>query len=190
MRRDGTMTVVNVKVERTSKDGRPEKPKTTSTSTAPVTVDNDTATRPVRIKKEKIDDPLPTKSRATELAKSSSTSETTNGSKKNVSDDLNDSLVIVPIETDPTIELSDDENANGNDVTKMPPPSFVPPAKSVKEKKAPAEKKIRATRSKQSKRKVNKYQFREHFVRHRIVKKDNMKISINNLDKTRACFGK
>lgn len=158
MRRDGTMTVVNVKVERMSKDGRSEKPKTTSTSTAPVAVENEAATRPVRIKKEKIDDPLPTKSNAKELAKSSSassSSETTNGSKKCVNDDLNDSLVIVQAETDPTIELSDDENVNGNDVTKMPPPSFVPPAKSAKEKKAPAEKKIRATRSKQSKRKVN-----------------------------------
>lgn len=153
MRRDGTMTVVNVKVERTSRDGRPEKPKT---STVPVTVENESAARPVRIKKEKIDEPIPTKSNANELTKSSS-SETTNGSKKNDTDDLNDSLVIVPVETDPTIELSDDENANGNDVTKMPPPSFVPPAKSVKEKKAPAEKKTRATRSKQSKRKVNKY---------------------------------
>lgn len=155
MRRDGTMTVVNVKIERTSKDGRPEKPKATSTSTAPASVDNEAAARPVRIKKEKIDDPMPTKSSANVLAKSSSTSETTNGSKKNVSDDLNDSIVIVPTETDEAIELSDDENVNGNDVTKMPPPSFVPPAKSVKEKKAPVEKKIRATRSKQSKRKVN-----------------------------------
>lgn len=154
MRRDGTMTVVNVKIERTSKDGRPEKPKATSTSTAPASVDNEAAARPVRIKKEKIDDPMPTKSSANVLAKSS-TSETTNGSKKNVSDDLNDSIVIVPTETDEAIELSDDENVNGNDVTKMPPPSFVPPAKSVKEKKAPVEKKIRATRSKQSKRKVN-----------------------------------
>lgn len=154
MRRDGTMTVVNVKIERTSKDGRPEKPKATSTSTVPASVDNEATARPVRIKKEKIDDPMPTKSSANVLAKSS-TSETTNGSKKNVSDDLNDSIVIVPTETDEAIELSDDENVNGNDVTKMPPPSFVPPAKSVKEKKAPVEKKIRATRSKQSKRKVN-----------------------------------
>lgn len=149
MRRDGTMTVVNVKVERTSKDGRTENPKATSTST-PVTEEIESA-RPVHIKKEKNDEPMPTKPNANELIKSSSSEM---GSKKNVNDDLNDSLVIVPLDTSPTIELSDDENANGNDVTKMPPPSFVPPAKSVKEKKAPAEKKIRATRSKQSKRKV------------------------------------
>lgn len=151
MRRDGTMTVVNVKVERTSRDGRTEKLKATSTDTTPVTVENE-FTRPVRIKKEKNDEQIPAKSNASELKKSSS--EVTNGSKKNVTDDLNDSLVIVPLDTNPTIELSDDENANGNDVTKMPPPSFVPPAKSVKEKKAPVEKKVRPTRSKQSKRKV------------------------------------
>lgn len=151
MRRDGTMTVVNVKVERTSRDGRTEKPKVTSTDTTPVTVENESA-RPVRIKKEKKDEPMPNKSIASELTKSSS--EATNGSKKNVTDDLNDSLVIVPLETNPTIELSDDENANGNDVTKMPPPSFVPPAKGVKEKKATVEKKVRPTRSKQAKRKV------------------------------------
>lgn len=154
MRRDGTMTVVNVKVERTSKDGRTEKPRHTTASATANTAENESA-RPVRIKKEKNDEPLPTKSNASELTKSSSSSEATNGSKKNGTDDLNDSLEIVPLETNPTIELSDDESANGNDVTKMPPPSFVPPAKSVKEKKAPVEKKVRATRSKQSKRKVN-----------------------------------
>lgn len=147
MRRDGTMTIVNVKVERTSRDGRPEKSKTTSSSTADtVAVENDVA-RPVRIKKEKIDEPIPTKSSANELIKAPSTAST---------DDMNDSLVIVQVETNPTIELSDDENASGNDVTKMPPPSFVPPAKSGKEKKAPVEKKVRSTRSKQTKRKVNK----------------------------------
>lgn len=66
------------------------------------------------------------------------------------------------METNPTIELSDDENvpANGNDNrtrndgNKMPPPAFVPPVKATKEKKAPVEKKIRSTRSKQPKRKV------------------------------------
>lgn len=52
------------------------------------------------------------------------------------------------MDTNPPIELSDDEN----DGSKMPPPAFVPPAKAAKEKKPPAEKKIRATRSKQSKR--------------------------------------
>lgn len=159
MRRDGTMTVVNVKVERTSRDGQTEKPKATSTDSAPVATAETGSARPVRIKKEKNDEPtMPKKSNATELTKSSSSSsssEATHGSKKKISDDLNDSLVIVPLETNPTIELSDDENTNGNDVTKMPPPSFVPPAKSVKEKKAPAEKKGRATRSKQSKRKVH-----------------------------------
>lgn len=66
------------------------------------------------------------------------------------------------METNPTIELSDDENeppngkenANGNDGNKMPPPAFVPPVKATKEKKAPAEKTTRSTRSKQTKRKV------------------------------------
>lgn len=74
----------------------------------------------------------------------------------------NDSLEIVPMETNPTIELSDEENeppngkenANGNDGNKMPPPAFVPPVKATKEKKAPAEKTTRSTRSKQTKRKV------------------------------------
>lgn len=66
------------------------------------------------------------------------------------------------METNPTIELSDDENVpangnenrTGNDGNKMPPPAFVPPVKATKEKKAPVEKKIRSTRSKQPKRKV------------------------------------
>lgn len=52
------------------------------------------------------------------------------------------------MDTNAPIELSDDEN----DLSKMPPPAFVPPVKAVKEKKPPTEKKIRATRSKQSKR--------------------------------------
>lgn len=52
------------------------------------------------------------------------------------------------MDTNPPIELSDDEN----DGSKMPPPAFVPPAKAVKEKKPPAEKQTRVTRSKQSKR--------------------------------------
>lgn len=151
MRRDGTMTVVNVKVERLSKDDRTERSKIIPANTSPVDVDIQ-PTSPVRIKKEKNDEKIPTKSKTTESTKSSS--EATNRSKKSGSDDLNDSLVIVPIENTPTIELSDDENANGNDVTKMPPPSFVPPAKTTKEKKAPVERKVRPTRSKQSKRKV------------------------------------
>lgn len=152
MRREGTMTVVNVKVERTSKDGRTENPKSTTSSTISVTVETEAESRPVRIKKEKNDDQMPTKSKS-----KSTSSEARNGSKKNVSEDLNDSLVILPLENNPTIELSDDENVNGNDVTKMPPPSFVPPAKGAKEKKAPVEKKTRSTRSKQAKRKVSIY---------------------------------
>lgn len=137
MRRDGTMTVVNVKVERTSTDGQPQQPKESIESEP---------TRPVRIKKEKVDEP----------ASSKATNKETNGATENASkknDDSNDSLEIVPMETNPTIELSDDEN--GNDVDKMPPPAFVPPAKATKEKKAPAEKKVRSTRSKQVKRKVS-----------------------------------
>lgn len=79
----------------------------------------------------------------------------------------NDSLEIVPMESNPTIELlsddengpaNDNENANGNDGNKMPPPAFVPPVKAPKEKKAPAEKKTRSTRSKQPKRRVNYHQ--------------------------------
>lgn len=153
MRRDGTMTVVNVKIERVSKDGRSERPKTSSASTVLAASDNETTSRPVRIKKEKNDEEVAKKSNANALTKS--TAEATNGSKKTVSDDLNDSLEIVPLETNPTIELSDDENASGADVTKMPPPSFVPLAKATKEKKVPAEKKVRPTRSKQSKQKVH-----------------------------------
>lgn len=66
----------------------------------------------------------------------------------------NESLEIVPMETNTTIELSDDDH--GDDGNKMPPPTFVPPppppAKVVKEKKAPAERTTRSTRSKQTKR--------------------------------------
>lgn len=132
MRRDGTLTVVNVKVERTSTESRTVKPRETSeTDGEPV--------RPVRIKKEKIDEPIPSKS---------TTSKATTESKKQ-STGSNDSLEILPMETNPTIELSDDEH--GNDVDKMPPPAFVPPAKVTKEKKIPV--KTRSTRSKQTKRK-------------------------------------
>lgn len=54
------------------------------------------------------------------------------------------------MDTNPPIELSDDEN-NQNDHAIMPPPAIVPLSKPTKEKKAPAEKKIRSTRSKQKK---------------------------------------
>lgn len=54
------------------------------------------------------------------------------------------------METNPPIELSDDDSRNDGD--KMPPPAIVPQTKSIKEKKAPAEKKVRSTRSKQPKR--------------------------------------
>lgn len=108
MRRDGTMTVVNVKVERTSKDGHVEKSKATSANAAPVDdVDNET-TRLVRIKREKADEQIPKKSNANELTKTAS--ETTDGLKKK-STDSNDSLEIVPIDIHPTIDISDDENA-------------------------------------------------------------------------------
>lgn len=145
MRRDGTMTVVNVKVERTSTDGQSQpqpqqqKPKE-SVGSEP--------TRPVRIKKEKVDEPA-----ASKTTNKETNGATDNGLKKNANDDSNDSLEIVPMDINPTIELSDDEI--GNDVNKMPPPAFVPPAKVTKEKKAPAEKKTRSTRSKQVKRKVS-----------------------------------
>lgn len=152
MRRDGTMTVVNVKVERTSTDGLTKAPKKSNvaetTSKESIVAEkapkeSETA-RPVRIKKEKIDEPITSKTTNKDGA-------TENGAKKNSNDDSNDSLEILPMETNPTIELSDDEH--GNDVDKMPPPAFVPPVKATKEKKAPAEKKIRSTRSK-VKRKV------------------------------------
>lgn len=54
------------------------------------------------------------------------------------------------MDTSPPIELSDDEN-NQNDHEIMPPPAVVPLSKPAKEKKAPVEKKIRSTRSKQKK---------------------------------------
>lgn len=146
MRRDGTMTVVNVKVERLSKDGRTDK-----SIAAPSNQSGENeSTRPVRIKKEKNDEEVPSKSSANDLTKSST--EAALGSKQKMSDDLNDSLVIVAHENNPTIELSDDEN----DESKMPPPSFVPPSKSAKEKKPAVEKKTRPTRSKQPKRKVHR----------------------------------
>lgn len=139
MRRDGTMTVVNIKTERLSTDAKTDKPRATVSSTT-----SNESVRPVRIKKEKIDDTTTSKSN-----KTNGLSET----KKNSIDDLNDSLEIVPMETNPTIELSDDEN--GNDGNKMPPPAFVPPIKGTKDKKLPTEKKTtRSTRSKQPKRKV------------------------------------
>lgn len=151
MRRDGTMTVVNVKVERTSTDGLADKSKSVATATAITTsdtTDDIELTRPIRVKKEKPDEP---KSNA--VKKGNTVSESIN-SKKNTTDDLNDSLEIVATDANPTIDLlSDDENdTNKNDDNKMPPPSFVPPVKAVKEKKAPVEKKIRSTRSKQPKR--------------------------------------
>ncbi|XP_055313027.1 inner centromere protein-like [Sitodiplosis mosellana] len=142
MRRDGTLTVVNVKTERTSTDGRPDKPKASEDK-------ENEPERPVRIKKEKIDEPIATKPTAN---KTTTRSTEIDGSKKPSNDDSNDSLEIVPMETNPTIELSDEET--GNDGSKMPPPAFVPPIKPVKEKKAPVEKKIRSTRSKQPKRKI------------------------------------
>lgn len=141
MRRDGTMTVVNVKVERTSTDTRTEKP----TSVAAPTIDMESA-RPIRIKKEKIDETTTSKLTADETKTEKS------DQKKNSNDDSNDSLEIVLMDTNPTIELSDEEN--GNDGNKMPPPAFVPPIKTTKEKKPSAEKKTRSTRSKQPKRKV------------------------------------
>lgn len=155
MRRDDTMTAVQVKVERSSIESQPEKSTATgsgdSGATAPTTTaaSNRESSRPVRIKKEKIDEPVPTKSTSRKATNSSSQAKE---SRKHSNDDSNDSLEIVAVETNPTIELSDDENGDGN---KMPPPAFVPPAKAAtKEKKAPAETKIRSTRSKQPKRKV------------------------------------
>ncbi|XP_031640521.1 inner centromere protein-like [Contarinia nasturtii] len=139
MRRDGTMTVVNVKVERMSTDAKAEESRATLTATTA-----NESVRPVRIKKEKID--------GTSVSKLDKTSRSETNVTKKKSNDSNDSLEIVPMETNPTIELSDDEN--GNDGNKMPPPAFVPPIKPTKEKKPPAEKKIRSTRSKQPKRKI------------------------------------
>lgn len=162
MRRDGTMTVVNVKVERTSTDAadktvdksKADKSKVTASTTI-TSVDSESI-RPVRIKKEKVDEPIISTSKAT-------SSKTTKGSaenevpKKNASDDLNDSLEILPMDTNQPIDLVSDDETDGdkNEGSKMmPPPSFVPPAKLAKEKKAPVEKKVRSTRSKQTKRKV------------------------------------
>lgn len=54
------------------------------------------------------------------------------------------------MEMNPTIELSDEENVGDDNI--MPPPAFIPTTKPAKEKKAPVEKKIRSTRSKQTKR--------------------------------------
>lgn len=145
MRRDGTMTVVNianVKTERTSTEARPEKTKGAEDK-------ENEPERPVRIKKEKLDEPLKsTANKATIRANEITSSKKTN-------DDSNDSLEIVPMETNPTIELLSDEETS-NDGNKMPPPAFVPPIKPIKEKKAPVEKKTstRSTRSKQTKRKV------------------------------------
>lgn len=149
MRRDGTMTVVNVKTERTSTDARPDKPKTGEDK-------ENEPERPVRIKKEKVDEPIASKPVANKPANTRSTE--IDGTKKASHDDSNDSLEIVPMETNPTIELSDEEASN--DGSKMPPPAFVPPIKPAKEKKAPVEKKTRSTRSKQPKRKVG---FSLHF---------------------------
>lgn len=153
MRRDGTMTVVNVKQERTSTDGNAEKSKTAAAPTT-AAADSEPA-RPVRIKKEKVDEPSTSTSKSTANKTTNGKSEA-HGSKKNSSDGLNDSLEIIPMDTNQPIDLvSDDENdGHKNDGNKMPPPTFVPPAKPAKEKKAPAEKKIRSTRSKQTKRKV------------------------------------
>lgn len=152
MRRDDTMSVVNVKIERLSTDGLSEKTKVANNlKEATVTTTDGESIRSVRIKKEKSDDPTSSKS----IASKNKSATPEYGSKKNASENLNDSIEIVTIETNPTIELSDDESGNTrNDGNKMPPPSFVPPAKVTKEKKAPVEKKIRSTRSKQPKRKV------------------------------------
>lgn len=151
MRRDGTMTVVNVKTERTSSDGRAEKSKSTEDKENEPELE-----RPVRVKKEKVDEPIVLKSTATRATTNKTATRATqiNESKKTTHDDSNDSLEIVPMDTNPTIELSDDENTN--DGNKMPPPAFVPPIKPIKEKKiTPVEKKTtRSTRSKQPRRKV------------------------------------
>lgn len=144
MRRDGTMTVVTVKTERTSTDARLDKPKTGEDK-------ENEPERPVRIKKEKVDEPIASKPSANKPTKKRSTE--IDGTKKTSHDDSNDSLEIVPMETNPTIELLSDEEAS-NDGSKMPPPAFVPPIKPAKEKKPPVEKKTRSTRSKQPKRKV------------------------------------
>lgn len=151
MRRDGTITVVNVKTERTSTDARIEKPKSAEDK-------ENEPERPVRIKKEKVDESIASKSTANKTTKRSTE---VNGSKKTTNDDSNDSLEILPMETNPTIELSDEENSN--DGSKMPPPAFVPPIKPTKEKKAPVEKKTRSTRSKQPKRKVSLTVYK-HFI--------------------------
>lgn len=143
MRRDGTMTVVTVKTERASTDARSDKPKTGEDK-------ENEPERPVRIKKEKVDEPIASKPTVNKPINTRSTE--IDGTEKTSHDDSNDSLEIVPMETNPTIELSDEEASN--DGSKMPPPAFVPPIKPAKEKKAPIEKKIRSTRSKQPKRKV------------------------------------
>lgn len=155
MRRDGTMTVVNVKTERTSSDGRTEKSKSNEDKENEPEPEPE---RPIGIKKEKVDEPIVSKSTANKMANKTATRATQINGKKKTSttkhDDSHDSLEIVPMETNPTIELSDDENTN--DGSKMPPPAFVPPIKPIKEKKVtPVEKKItRSTRSKQPRRKV------------------------------------
>lgn len=58
------------------------------------------------------------------------------------------------MDTSPPIELSDEDH-NQNDHEIMPPPTIVPLTKPPKEKKAPAEKITRSTRSKQTKRIVS-----------------------------------
>lgn len=90
------------------------------------------------------------------------------------------------MDTCPPIELSDDENRG--DVDKMPPPAFVP-SKPAKEKKAPAEKKIRSTRSKQTKRKVRSSIHRMILLRF----EDNGNVIFLFIfisGQTRACIGK
>lgn len=69
------------------------------------------------------------------------------------------------MDTSPPIELSDDDNSQ-NDHQIMPPPAVVPISKPIKEKKAPAEKKIRPTRSKQTKRIVSIVLVNEFFCLH------------------------
>lgn len=163
LRREDVLTPdgVRVKVERQSTENRlGNLTQTIGNSTIepepaaePTPAAELTLSRPIRVKKEKEDKDTASKSKSEKNGKAavdgSKSKHATNDERRTNDDDDQDDLQILPMEINAPIELSDDESVN--DENKMPPPVIVPPAKVLKEKK------IRSTRSKQPKRKVNRF---------------------------------